>query len=183
MTVAPRFTLSSGRKIPCIAFGTGTSYFERNDDVCDGILKAFDAGFRYIDTAIMYQTEAGVGKAVKRLINEKGFKREDFFVATKINSHEHTYEKAMAAMKQSFERLGMDYVDLVLIHSPGMPQDYKGDFSKFLSDEEIKKLPKTPEELKEGTFFFNGELVLEYFDFIYNFRMCSMPIFKPLHIT
>jgi diketogulonate reductase-like aldo/keto reductase len=62
------FTLHTGRKIPAIAFGTGTSYFNRSDDVIEGIIKAFDAGFRYIDTAIAYGTEEGVGKAVKKLI-------------------------------------------------------------------------------------------------------------------
>ena len=62
------FTLHTGRKIPAIAFGTGTSYFNRSNDVIEGIVKAFDAGFRYIDTAIAYGTEEGVGKAVKKLI-------------------------------------------------------------------------------------------------------------------
>ena len=64
----PNFTLHTGRKIPAIAFGTGTSYFNRSNDVIEGIVKAFDAGFRYIDTAIAYGTEEGVGKAVKKLI-------------------------------------------------------------------------------------------------------------------
>ena len=65
------FTLHTGRKIPAIAFGTGTSYFNRSNDVIEGIVKAFDAGFRYIDTAIAYGTEEGVGKAVKKLIEVK----------------------------------------------------------------------------------------------------------------
>ena len=70
MNLAQHFTLHTGRKIPVLAFGTGTTYFERNDDVTEGILKAFKVGFRYIDTAIMYQTEEGVGNAIKKLINE-----------------------------------------------------------------------------------------------------------------
>ena len=146
----PNFTLHTGRIIPAIAFGTGTSYFERNDDVTEGIIKAFEAGFRYIDTAIMYQTEQGVGNAVKTLIKDRGFKREEFFITTKVNSQEYTYDKTMAAMKQSFEKLGLDYVDLVLIHSPGMPQGYKGDFSRFLSDDDIGKLPQTAETYQEA---------------------------------
>ena len=56
----------------------------------------------------------------------------------------------MAAMKKSFEKLGLDYVDLVLIHSPGMPPNYKGDFSRFLSEDDLKKLPKTPETYQEA---------------------------------
>ena len=56
----------------------------------------------------------------------------------------------MTAMRKSFEKLGLDYVDLVLIHSPGMPPGYKGDFSRFLSEEDLKKLPSTPETYKEA---------------------------------
>ena len=56
----------------------------------------------------------------------------------------------MAAMKKSFEKLGLDYVDLVLVHSPGMPPNYKGDFSRFLSEDDLKKLPKTPETYQEA---------------------------------
>ena len=68
ITFTPNFTFHTGRIVPAIAFGTGTSYFERNNDVQEGILKAFEAGFRYVDTAIAYSTEEGVGKAVKILI-------------------------------------------------------------------------------------------------------------------
>ena len=68
------FTFHTGRILPAIAFGTGTSYFERNNDVTEGIIKAFGAGFRYIDTAIAYQTEEGVGNAVKKLIKAQSSK-------------------------------------------------------------------------------------------------------------
>ena len=112
ITFKPNFTFHTGRILPAIAFGTATSYFERNNDVTEGIIKAFGAGFRYIDTAIAYQTEEGVGNAVKKLINE-GYKREEIFITTKVNSHEYTYDKTMTAMKKSFEKLGLDYVDLV----------------------------------------------------------------------
>ena len=88
------FTLRTGRKIPAIAFGTGTSYFNRNSDVADGIVKAFDVGYRHIDTAIMYDTEEGVGEAVRRLIKAKNYRREDIFVTTKVNSDQFTYQKA-----------------------------------------------------------------------------------------
>ena len=68
VTFTPSFTFHTGRIVPAMAFGTGTSYFNRSDDVVKGILKAFDAGFRYIDTAIAYGTEEGVGQAIKILI-------------------------------------------------------------------------------------------------------------------
>ena len=53
------------------------------------------------------------GNAVKKLIKEEGYKREEIFITTKVNSHEYTYDKTMTAMKKSFEKLGLDYVDLV----------------------------------------------------------------------
>ena len=69
--LTPSFTFHTGGVVPGIAFGTGTTYFKRNNDVTEGILKAFEAGFRYIDTAIVYSTEEGVGRAVKTLIEVK----------------------------------------------------------------------------------------------------------------
>ena len=77
------FTLHTGRKIPAIAFGTGTSYFNRSNDVIEGIVKAFDAGFRYIDTAIAYGTEEGVGKAVKKLVEVKFISKQKQYLLTK----------------------------------------------------------------------------------------------------
>ena len=106
------FELRTGRKIPSIAFGTGTTYFHRNEEVAEGIIKAFDHGFRYIDTAIAYGTEEGVGKAVKTLIQEKGYKREDIYVATKVTADYFTSQMVHEAMEQSFKRLDLDYVDL-----------------------------------------------------------------------
>ena len=76
ITFTPNFTFHTGRKVPAIAFGTGTSYFERSNDVTEGIIKAFTAGFRYIDTAIAYQTEEGVGNAIKTLIKVSNTLRE-----------------------------------------------------------------------------------------------------------
>ena len=140
-----KFTLRSGRQIPAIAFGTGTTYFQRNDDVENGILQAFGKGFRYIDTAIMYNTEEGVGKAIKKLIDDKNYDREDIFVATKVNSDQFTYDMVMKAMNDSMKRLGLKYVDLVLIHSPGIPKNYN-----FLAKELLEACPKTPNELKEA---------------------------------
>ncbi len=79
--------------MPAIAFGTGTTYFNRNEAVTSGILKAFEAGYRHFDTAIMYGTEVGVGNAVNILVKEKKAKREDIFVTTKVNSDQFTYQK------------------------------------------------------------------------------------------
>ena len=89
------FTLHSGRKIPAIAFGTGTTYFHRNKDVTEGILKAFDNGYRLFDTAQIYKTEEGVGEALEILFKEKGVKRNEVYVTTKVWHTENTYEKVI----------------------------------------------------------------------------------------
>ena len=76
--------LNDGGKIQKVAFGTGTTFTNRTDDVFDGILKAFNAGYRLFDTAMVYGTETGVGKAVRKLLDEGLCKREDVFITTKI---------------------------------------------------------------------------------------------------
>ena len=76
--------LNDGGKMPKVGFGTGTTYSNRSDDVFDGIVKAFDAGYRLIDTAMVYGTETGVGKAVSKLLDEGTCKREDLHITTKI---------------------------------------------------------------------------------------------------
>lgn len=139
------FLLYDCTKLPAIAFGTGTSYFNRNAAVSEGIVEAFRHGYRHIDTAIMYDTEEGVGDGVRRLVNEEGFKRRDIFVTTKVNADQYTYEKAMKAMKESLKRLKLDYVDLIMVHSPGIPPGYK-----FVDQSLLDTFPKTPEALKEA---------------------------------
>ena len=87
------FILHTGTKIPALAFGTGTTYFRKNEAVTEGVINAYENGFRYIDTAIIYETEEAVGVAIQKLISEKGIKREDIFVATKVNADQYTFEK------------------------------------------------------------------------------------------
>ena len=77
-----KIKLNDGGWIPTIAFGTGTSYFNRVDDVCEGLVKAVKLGYRWIDTAVMYGTEVGVGKGLTRVIDEKLCTREDLFITT-----------------------------------------------------------------------------------------------------
>ena len=76
------------------------------------VAKALKAGYRHIDTAMIYGNEAGVGRAVAA----SGIAREDLFVTTKVWNADQGYEKTLAAMDASLERLGMEYVDLYLIH-------------------------------------------------------------------
>ncbi|MCD7964379.1 MAG: aldo/keto reductase, partial [Clostridiaceae bacterium] len=106
------YKLANGVEIPCIGFGTWQT---PDGDVCVSSVKAaIAAGYRHIDTAEMYENEDSVGKAIK----ECGISREELFVTSKLNNTEHGYEKTMAAFEGTMEKLGLEYLDLFLIHWP-----------------------------------------------------------------
>ena len=108
-------TLNDGKKIPQLGFGV---YKTPNDEVEAAIECAFEAGYRHIDTAKLYDNEEGVGRAVRN----SGLERSSVFVTTKVWNDDHGREKTRRACEESLERLGLDYVDLYLIHWP-MPMN------------------------------------------------------------
>ena len=105
------FTLSDGSKLPRIGFGTYTEDFSDNTKA---IGEAIECGYRFFDTASLYETERCLGEAVKN----SGLKREDFIIETKLWIDEMGYEGAKAAIEKSLKRLSMDYVDIYMIHWP-----------------------------------------------------------------
>jgi diketogulonate reductase-like aldo/keto reductase len=106
------YTLSNGRIMPAIGFGT---WEITPDDAAEkAVLLALEAGYRHIDTAKIYGNERGVGAAVRG----SGIAREEIFVTTKLWNEDHDYDAALRAIDGSLERLGLDYVDLYLIHWP-----------------------------------------------------------------
>ncbi|MBE6573290.1 MAG: aldo/keto reductase [Ruminococcaceae bacterium] len=105
------FELSNGVKVPCLGFGT---YLMPAEDTKASVLAALKAGYRHIDTAFAYGNEAPVGEAIK----ESGIAREDIFVTTKHWIIDRGYEKTVAAIDTSLKNLGLDYIDLYLIHWP-----------------------------------------------------------------
>ena len=112
-------TLSNGKKMPVI--GLGCWKVQDGQEVQNAVKWALNAGYRLIDTAIMYQNEAGVGKAVR----ESGVPREEIFVTTKLWNDDQGYESAHRAFEASLDRLGLDYLDLYLIHWPFKNYDAK----------------------------------------------------------
>ena len=106
------FELSGGVKIPSIGFGT----WQVNDgsEAYDSTIWALEAGYRHIDTAHAYGNEESVGRAVR----DSGIPREEIFVTTKLPSHIKTYDGAIEYFNQSLASLGLDYIDLYLIHAP-----------------------------------------------------------------
>lgn len=103
--------LNNGVKIPVLGFGV----FKIEDkDTEKAVLQAFEAGYRHIDTAQIYENEQGVGKAV----NNSGINREEIFVTTKIWTENVSYDGVLASFERSLKRLNLDYVDMLLIHKP-----------------------------------------------------------------
>ena len=105
------FKLSNGVIAPSLAFGT---WLIPNDKAANCVRMALEAGYRHIDTAQAYGNEEGVGIGIR----ESGLKREDIFVTTKVMAEYKSYDKAKKSIDDSLKRLGLDYVDLILIHCP-----------------------------------------------------------------
>ena len=106
MTTIPAHLLSDGRSIPAIGFGTYRVH-------ADAVHSAIDAGYRLIDTALNYKNEAEVGAGIRA----SGVPRDELFVTTKLPGRHHGYDEAMGRWPVS-ANLGLDYVDLYLIHWP-----------------------------------------------------------------
>ncbi|MEO6605744.1 MAG: aldo/keto reductase [Aeromicrobium sp.] len=119
MTSVPNITLNNGIEIPQLGFGV---YQVKPDETKDATLKAFELGYRHIDTAQMYRNEQPVGEAVR----ESGLDRGDVFITSKLNNGFHAHDDALTAFDQSLERMGFDYLDLFLIHwpLPGIDVDF-----------------------------------------------------------
>lgn len=121
------YTLSNGVKIPIVGFGTWQT---PDGDVAEASVKAaLDAGYRHIDTATVYGNEVGVGKGIKA----SGVAREDLFLTTKLWNTDRGYDQTLAAMDKSLLSLGVDYVDLYLIHWPN-PAAHRQDWQALNAD-------------------------------------------------
>ena len=105
------YTLNDGTTLPAIGFGT---YPLTGDDGIAAVTSAIEAGYRLIDTAVNYGNEEEVGEAIRRA----GVPREELRVTSKIPGRHHGYDDAVASTHASLERLGLDYLDLHLIHWP-----------------------------------------------------------------
>ena len=117
-SIHDRAVLHNGVQMPWV--GLGVYKAEDGDEVIQSIKWALDAGYRSIDTASLYNNETGVGQAIA----ESNVPREEIFITTKVWNTDQGYEKTLAAFDASLERLGLDYVDLYLIHWP-VPGKYK----------------------------------------------------------
>ena len=132
MSTIPTIDLNDGARIPQLGFGV---FQIEPDKTAQFVQTALEIGYRHIDTAEMYQNEAGVGQGIR----DKGLDRAEVYITSKLNNGYHKPDDARRAFDATLEKLGSDYVDLFLIHWP-LPTLYDGDFvSTWQTLEEFKK--------------------------------------------
>jgi len=106
-------TLNNGVKIPQLGLGT---WFIDDDKAAEAVKVAVELGYRHIDTAQAYGNERGVGEGVRTC----GVPREELFVVSKVAAEHKTYEEAMAGINKTLEIMGLDFLDMMIIHSTAM---------------------------------------------------------------
>jgi len=111
MILEEKFILSNGVEIPKLGLGP---WLINNKDVGQAVKDAAKIGYRHIDTAQAYENESGVGEGIKAC----GVNREDMFVTTKLAAELKSYKEAVASIDKSLKTLGLDYIDMMIIHSP-----------------------------------------------------------------
>ncbi|HET6627024.1 MAG TPA: aldo/keto reductase [Nocardioidaceae bacterium] len=116
MSTVPNLVLNNGVEIPQLGFGV---FKVPADETKQAVATAFDAGYRHLDTAKLYDNEAAVGEAVA----ESGLPRDEVFVTTKLWNTDQGYDSTLRAFDASMDRLGFDVLDLYLIHWPMPAQD------------------------------------------------------------
>ncbi len=136
------YTLQDGFRLPKIGFGT---YREQMDNNLLPIKAAIRAGYRFFDTASLYETEQYLGQAIK----ESGIPRDEFIVETKLWIDEMGYDNVRPAFERSLKRLGMDYVDIYMIHWPRQTGADDEDW-KTLGKETYRAMEELVKEGKVG---------------------------------
>jgi 2,5-diketo-D-gluconate reductase A len=123
-STTPAITIADGVRIPVVGFGT---YLIPDADASGAVTAALDAGYRHVDTAEAYENETGVGSAVAAAL-DAGLARDELFVTTKLfpgnpawGAPAKTFDTTIESLDASLERLGLDHVDLYLIHAPLTP--------------------------------------------------------------
>lgn len=116
MNLQSTTTLSNGVKMPW--FGLGVFKVEEGPVLENAVRSAIKHGYRSIDTAAIYGNEAGVGQGIREGLEEAGISRSDLFVTSKVWNADLGYESTIAAYETSLKKLGLDYLDLYLVHWP-----------------------------------------------------------------
>jgi 2,5-diketo-D-gluconate reductase A len=115
-TPSPILSLNDGRSIPQLGLGV---YKIADDEATAAVTTALEAGYRHVDTATLYRNERGVGRAIR----ESAVLREEVFLTTKVWNSDQGFDETLRAFDTSLDLLGLEYVDLYLIHWPAPKQD------------------------------------------------------------
>ncbi len=136
-TAIPTITLNNGVEMPQVGFGV---FQVPNEETTAAVAEALKAGYRSIDTAAIYGNEEGVGKALA----ESGIARDELFITSKLWIADLGYEETLKAFDESLQRLGLDYLDLYLIHWPAPTKDLYVDswkaLEKLYADKKIRAI-------------------------------------------
>jgi 2,5-diketo-D-gluconate reductase A len=137
MSTVPSITLDNGVEIPQLGLGV---WQVEDEIVADVVTHAFETGYRHIDTAAAYRNEAGVGRAIAA----SGLPRDELFITTKLQNSDQGYDSTLAAFDKSIDQLGLEYVDLYLIHWQCLKQDKYVDtwkaFEQLYADKRIRAI-------------------------------------------
>lgn len=130
MILNEHYTLGNGVEIPKLGLGT---WFIEDENAPEAVKQAVQIGYRHIDTAQAYGNEAGVGRGIMAC----GIPREDLFVTSKIAAEAKSYEAAVKSIDESLEKMGLEYMDLMIIHSPQPWAQFRADSRFFSENKEV----------------------------------------------
>jgi diketogulonate reductase-like aldo/keto reductase len=143
MIIKDNLKLRNGVLVPVLGFGTWQ--IKDGEEAYASTLAALAAGYRHIDTAAAYRNESSIGRAIK----DSGIPRSQLFITTKLESHLKDYKQTLVEFEQSRQRLGLDYIDLYLIHAPwpwsewqSNPDYSKGNIAAWKAMEELYEAKK-----------------------------------------
>lgn len=130
MMLNETYTLSNGVKIPKLGLGT---WFIDDDKAEDAVKEAVKLGYRLIDTAQAYGNECGVGEGVRNC----GLPRNEIFVTSKVAAEAKSYESAAASIDETLSKIGLDYIDMMIIHSPQPWAEFRIEKRYFEENKEV----------------------------------------------
>lgn len=136
-----KYTLNNGKKIPKLGFGT---WLIDNHQVVENVQQAAKIGYRHFDTAQAYGNEEGVGQGLKA----SGIPREQLFITTKVQAEFKDYQTVKQSIDESLQKLGLDYLDLLLIHAPEPWAEFHGENHYFKENLEVWRAME--EAVKDG---------------------------------